>query len=126
MGRKKKKCNGLNVHHYKSCLHLDKHVSTDTSKDEIIDVINDIKLSVSLTDSKVEAILESMKIIGPHNYDKTNDIHIYQILPGLWLKIKDNPDGVSLLKEELTAMLRGGCPQGRVVRIYQLYKAFCS
>jgi hypothetical protein len=120
---KRKKASGLNVHHYKSTLRSN---LTINANDDISLTILDIEKTLKINDEKVKAILTSMADDGKKNYDTSNQLHLHSILPILWKAIKTNPDGCQLLKDELTAMLRGGCPQGRVVRIYQLYVAFCT
>jgi len=55
------------------------------------------------------------------NYDSANKIHVHDLLPYVWTKVRDYDDsGKQLFLEQLIDIRGGTCPQGRVARLIQL------
>lgn len=55
------------------------------------------------------------------NYDNANQIHVHELVPYAWTRIrKYDQSGQLLFLEQLIDITRGMCPQGRVTRILQV------
>lgn len=56
------------------------------------------------------------------NYDKTNDIHTGDLLRRLWrIAVHYDISTRSIVYDQLADMKRGNCPQGRAIRLVQIY-----
>lgn len=62
----------------------------------------------------------------PPNYDNTNDLWADDLLLGLYLYVPKSSERclLSTLSIHLHDMLTGSCPQGRVIRLWQIWRAF--
>lgn len=62
----------------------------------------------------------------PPNYDNTNDLWADDLLLGIYLYVPKTSERclLSTLRVHLHDMLTGGCPQGRVIRLWQIWRAF--
>lgn len=70
---------------------------------------------------KANMILNKLRSNDHGNYDKANDIHIHELIPYVWTKVREyDNSGKRVFIEQLIDITRGMCPQGRVTRLLQV------
>ncbi len=86
---------------------------------EINQLINSSKLSKSQKKIAINMLNKLKSKQG--NYDQKNNIHVHQLLPLIWSKVKNyDQSAQSIFLEQLIDINNGQCPQGRVARLIQL------
>ena len=58
------------------------------------------------------------------NFDVRNDINVEELLPILWIKVKDQEDIHNTFYEQLCDITGGSCSQGRSTRLFQFLFLF--
>jgi len=74
--------------------------------------------------TQVDACLELFLNNHAGNYDFSDNIHISQLLPSIFVKIAkaEEPSDTNFIWEQLADIITmGSCPQGRVKRLLQIY-----
>jgi hypothetical protein len=102
---------------------LIKELPFDMTLDNVITEIKEsaINNKYSRVDELV-GILDLFKASPNSNYDTTNKISVEEILPRLW-KIAKSWDlsELVLLYEQIADVVNGSCPEGRCIRLMQLF-----
>jgi len=97
-------------------------IPLETTYQEISDLIRTLHTSPR-TKHRAHQILNIIKNDRgkPANYDPKNQIHVDQLLPLVWTKVKEYDDSAKKLFVEQLGEIQGGlCPQGRTTRLIQM------
>lgn len=95
-------------------------LSLDQTFQEIINLINQQKPKQK---QQATRIIQRLKADRgkPANHDQKNQIHVDQLLPLVWTRVKEyDHTGQSLFIEQLIEIQGGMCPQGRTARLLQM------
>jgi len=90
-----------------------------------------VDLKDQLHDLRARSMFRELQVReDPKNWDPTNQIHATDLLRLLLYKIEtlqveeDKKEWIQMLEEQLLDMVHlGPCPQGRTIRLWQLYQS---
>jgi hypothetical protein len=97
-------------------------IPLETTYQEISVLIKTLPTSPK-TKQRAHQIINILKTDSgkPANFDSRNQIHVDQLLPLVWTRVKEYDDSAKRIFIEQLAEIQGGlCPQGRTTRLIQM------
>jgi hypothetical protein len=123
----------LNTHYYDGQLHnrfveLNEYVSKNSIAIIPLNLCS-IEITILINESSIDQrtkmiclhILNQLISNSNENFDKSNNIHLHDLLPIVWAIVKKyDASGKCLFLEQLSEIANGMCAQGRVARLLQM------
>jgi hypothetical protein len=112
----------MNVHLFDNTL-TNNDIKTEVTNDIKLKEFNELYNKFKTNDGKRGLRLIINDIQKPANYDTTNQMYADDVLIEIY-KLLDKTDVIEYLEEQISDMYTSGqCPQGRVIRLYQIYSS---